>query len=210
MAIQEAKRDPAVRRAGGAVRWVVLGALGVLAVVAVALASRFGVDPGVTASPLIGEPQPELALPRLDGAGELDLASLRGQVVVMNFFASWCLQCIEEHAALVATADAYRDRGVQFVAVVFQDRQEAAQAFLEELGASETTEYVMDPASRAAIAHGVFGVPETFFVDPAGTVVGRIVGASDSIVLGQTIEAILAGERPGEQVLGETQSGPGG
>src|SRR5690606_14615352 len=66
---------------------VVVGA----AILAVAFSTRFGADPALTASPLLDQPAPELDLPLLDGSGELTLADLRGEIVVMNFFASWCL-----------------------------------------------------------------------------------------------------------------------
>ena len=190
--------------------WMVVAALALLAVVAVAFASRFGVDPGLTSSPMIGRPAPDLSLPRLDGNGEVDLSSYRSDVLVLNFFASWCLECVEEHSALVETASAYQDQGVRFVGIAFQDRPDAANAFLDDLGRSQITEYLDDPGSRAAISYGVFGVPETFFVDPGGTIVAKIVGASDSLLLASTLDGILAGGRPGEQVVGDTQSSPSG
>src|SRR5690606_41904178 len=74
---------------------------------------------------------------------------------------------------------------------------------------SETTEYLIDEGSRAAVAFGVFGIPETFFIDPEGTVVGRIIGPTDALTLGGAIDAIGRGEDPGEKRLGNTRSGPG-
>ena len=61
----------------------------------------------------------------------------------------------------------------------------------------------------AAVAFGVFGIPETFFIDPEGTVVGRIIGPTDALTLGGAIDAIRRGEDPGEKRLGNTRSGPG-
>ena len=109
----------------------------------VRLAVRCG--PGLTTSPLIGQPAPDLTLPRLDGEGEVDLSSFDGDILVVDFFASWCLECIDEHSALVETATVYQDRGVRFAGVAFQDRPEAANAFLDDLGRSEITEYLDDP-----------------------------------------------------------------
>lgn len=183
----------------------IVGAL----VLAVALASRFGVDPTLVSSPLIGEPAPEVVLPRLDSEGELDLTELRGQVVVVNFWASWCVACRAEHDDLVATASAFQERDVTFVGVVYQDTPIAAMRFLDELGWGDNYEYVFDPGSRVAISFGVFGVPETFFIDPEGIVVGKITGESNATLLGTTLDQILAGEQPGEHTAGTVQSEPG-
>lgn len=182
-------------------------------VLAVALAGRFGNDPSLVASPLLGQPAPDVALPRLDRVDAEEpvvLADLRGQVVVVNYWASWCVACRAEHDDLVATASAFEDRGVSFVGVVYQDRREPAVAFLDELGWGDNYEYVLDPGSRAAIAFGVFGVPETFFIDRDGVVVGKITGESNAVLLGTTLDQILAGRQPGEQTAGTVQVGPGG
>lgn len=184
---------------------VIVGTL----VLAVALANRFGTDPNLVASPLIGQAAPDLVLPRLDGRGDLDLTGLRGQVVVVNFWASWCVACRAEHDDLVATASAFQDRGVGFVGVVYQDNPLSAMRFLDELGWGDNYEYVFDPSSRVAISFGVFGVPETFFIDPEGVVVGKITGESNATLLGTTLDQILAGEQPGEHTAGTIQTDPG-
>ncbi len=187
-------------------------AVGVVAtlVLAVVLANRFGTDPSLVASPLIGRPAPDVVMPRLIGGDDVSPARLDGKVVVVNFWASWCVACRAEHNDLVAAAAAFEDRGVIFVGVVYQDDPEAAIAFLDELGWGDNYEYVVDPGSRAAISFGVFGVPETFFIDPTGVVVGKITGESNAILLGSTLDQILAGERPGEHTAGTVQSGPSG
>ncbi|MDH3425597.1 MAG: redoxin domain-containing protein, partial [Acidimicrobiia bacterium] len=83
-------------------------ALGVGAMVVV-FASRFGVDPRLVDSPLIGEPVPALELELLAEDGSLALTDLRGQVLVVNFWASWCFPCRGEHPALTAVARDYED-----------------------------------------------------------------------------------------------------
>src|SRR5690606_813504 len=149
------------RRASGMklAAWAVVAASVVLAVV---FASRFGSDPALSESPLIGQPAPDLTLPRLTGSGEASLSDYAGDIVVVNFFASWCLECRLEHDALVAAADSFADAGVRFVGISYQDDPIDSLEFLEEEGFSETTEYLIDEGSRAAVAFGVFGIPETF------------------------------------------------
>jgi cytochrome c biogenesis protein CcmG/thiol:disulfide interchange protein DsbE len=129
------------------------------------------------------------ALPYLEGDGTVDLADLRGQVVVVNFWASWCLACRDEHPALDAAWDRYRDRGVVFVGVLFEDTVGDGLAFAGEL---ETDwPLVQDPGSGTAIAYGVFGVPETFVISPDGSVAAKLVGAVDYTWLTREIDDAL-------------------
>ncbi|MGH8927221.1 MAG: TlpA family protein disulfide reductase [Acidimicrobiia bacterium] len=193
-----------------ALRWAAIGMVALSVVLAVIFTSRFGEDPNLVPSPLLGEPAPSLQLPMLDGSGEFDSSVLDGRVVVVNFFASWCLPCRQEQPDLAAAADAFSEREVVVVEIVYQDEASAALKFLDEYGRSEAAVYLTDPGGRAAIAYGVFGIPETFFIAADGTVVGKAIGATDALTLGTTIDAVLRGERPGQDVLGETFTGPAG
>lgn len=193
---------------GQKLKWAAFGIAGIAVVFSVVLASRFGSDPGLVESPLLGQPAPELEMEMLDGSGPFNTDELNGSIAVINFFASWCLECRAEHADLVATSDAFADRGVQFVQISYQEDPQASLEFLEEAGTSEATLYLSDPDSRAAIAYGVFGIPETFFIDETGEVVGKIIGESDALILGATLDSILAGNDPGQQTTGSTQRQP--
>lgn len=178
-------------------RWprrVALLSLAVLVGVAAAYGTRFGTDPTVVASPLVGQPAPAFSLPYLEKDGRLSLGDLRGDVVVINFWASWCTACREEHDGLIMAAQRFRDRGVTFLGIVYQDRPELAIEMLDEMGRGYDN--LIDPDSRAAIDFGVFGVPETFFIDRGGTVVAKVVGRSDLDLLSTTVEAILDGRSP--------------
>lgn len=179
-------------------------------VFAVVLASRFGSDPGLVDSPLIGQEAPPFDLTSLDGTGSVSLADFEGQIVVVNFFASWCLECREEHDDLIATAEAFSDQGVQFIQIAYQEDPSDSLAYLALAGKSDATLYVDDPGSRTAIAYGVFGIPETFFINDEGTVVGKTIGESNALSLGATIDAIRRGERPGQAVTGNTSQSPEG
>jgi len=189
-------------------RWVGYGVALAAVAFAVVLASRFGTDPGLVESPLLGRPAPEFELAPLEGGDPVSLIDLRGDIVVVNFFASWCLQCRNEHAALTSTADAFADQEVTFVQIGYQESPPESLDYLETAGRSEAAWYLADPGSRTAIAYGVFGIPETFFIDENGTVVGKIIGESDAFTLGATIDAIAAGEVPGQSVTGDTQQRP--
>ena len=195
------------RRRGRRILWALAGVFVALVVAGVALASRFGDDPALIDSPLIGVAAPRLELPYLEGEGTLALADLRGDIVVVNFWASWCIPCREEHAGLVATAAAYEDLGVRFVGISYQDRPADAAAFLDDLGRGYT--YLRDEGSRGALEFGVFGVPETFFIDRDGIVVGKIAGAADPGFLSRTLDAIILGDPVDSVEMGPVQPAPG-
>ena len=188
---------------GRGIRWAGYGIAMAAVAFAVVLASRFGSDPGLVDSPLLGEPAPTFSLSPLEGGDPVSLEDLSGDIVVLNFFASWCLECRQEHAALTSTANAFTDEGVTFVQVAYQESPPASLDYLDEAGRSEAAYYLADPGSRTAIAYGVFGIPETFFIDPEGVVVGKIIGESDAL-----IDAIKRGETPGQSVTGDTQQRP--
>lgn len=193
---------------GRVVRWVAWSMVVWALVLGVALSSRFGTDPGSFESPLIGQPAPDLELPLLDGSGSVALTGFSSDAVVVNFWASWCVPCRREHPALLATASSFGDAGVRFVGIVYQDDPQAAIEFLDELGWGENYSYVTDPGSLAAIEFGIFGIPETFFIDPQGIIVGKITGESDVLMLGTTLDRVLQGGRPGQQTAGTVQGGP--
>lgn len=176
----------------------------VSAILIAVLNSRFGIDPNQFGSPLVGRQAPDAELITLGSGETLQLNEIiaANEVTVVNFFASWCVQCRLEHDDLIATAEAYAERGVQFVGISFQDREQDSIEFLDELGWSEHTIYTRDPGSLAAIEFGVFGIPETFFIRD-GSVVGKLIGESNAIVLTSTLESILAGDAVGSQVVGD-------
>lgn len=189
-------------------RWVGYGMALAAVAFAVVLASRFGHDPGLVDSPLLDKPAPVFNLAPLEGGKTVSLEDLHGDIVVVNFFASWCLECRNEHEDLTSTADAFAEQGVTFVHIAYQESPPASLDFLDEAGRSPAAYYLADPGSLTAIAYGVFGIPETFFIDEDGVVVGKIIGESDAFILGATIDSIMRGETPGQSVTGDTQQRP--
>lgn len=167
-------------------RWLLpLAALPVLAV----LAYGFVVDPRDIPSPLVGRPAAPFALTTFEGE-PLALEALRGKVVVVNFWASWCTPaCYDEAPVLERAWRDYRDRGLVIVGVGMQDTPEAAQAFIRRFGL--TFPNAPDAGGKVAVEYGVYGVPETFVVDRAGTIRAKHVGAvTDAVIRGQ-VEPLL-------------------
>jgi cytochrome c biogenesis protein CcmG/thiol:disulfide interchange protein DsbE len=151
----------------------VLAVAGVVALVAGLLSFGLGRDPTAIKSPLVGKPAPAFSLRTLDGRSSVNLADLRGQVVVVNFWASWCTECRVEHDALAAAWRRYRDAGVVLVGVDFQDARADALAYTDQ--AAMTWPVVEDPGSHTALAYGVYGIPETFFIAPDGQIAAKEV-----------------------------------
>jgi cytochrome c biogenesis protein CcmG/thiol:disulfide interchange protein DsbE len=148
---------------------LIVGSLLTLGLVAL-LVSGLGRDPRKIDSPLVGKPAPQFAL-KVVGSGEtIDISALRGKPVVLNFWATWCAPCWEEHPGLIAASRAYGDR-VQFLGVVFQDEESKILEFLRQRGSAYPT--VVDDRGKTAIAYGVGGVPETFFLDANGAIVAK-------------------------------------
>lgn len=189
-------------------RWLGYGAALGTVVLAVVLASRFGADPQLVPSPLLGQPAPGFELETVDGTGSVRLGDYEGRIVVVNFFGSWCLECIREHDDFLAASDAFGPGGVRFILINYLETPERSAAYLDRAGRSEFTDYLDDQRSRTAIAYGVFGIPETFFIDETGTVVGKVIGEINAVTLGATIDAIRRGERPGQSVTGDTRQRP--
>jgi cytochrome c biogenesis protein CcmG/thiol:disulfide interchange protein DsbE len=137
-------------------------------------------DPSKLPSALIGRPVPQTAFPPLEGLvvdGQAvpgfhaaDLA--KGKVSVVNFWASWCVPCIEEHPLL----GALRERtGVDIYGVNYKDQAEAGRRFIGRYG-NPFTAVGTDQAGRNAIEWGVYGMPETFVIDGQGRIAFKHVG----------------------------------
>ncbi len=154
-------------------RTVLIIGLFIVAVVVAILFMGLGKDPQHIDSPLIGRPAPGFAL-KVVGSGEtIDLSRYRGKPVVLNFWATWCRPCWDEHPVLTASAQMMGDH-VQFLGVVFQDEESKIKSFLEQRGWAYPT--VVDERGKTAIAYGVGGVPETYFLDKNGTIVAKFAG----------------------------------
>ena len=153
-------------------RNVFLIGIGVAAVMIALLVAGLGRNPSEIQSPLLGKEAPTFALREVGTGRTIDLAQLRGKPVVLTFWATWCGPCYEEHPVLVQAARMIPN--VQFVGVVFEDTEEKIMRFLNDRGSAYPT--LVDDAGKTAIAYGVGGVPETFFLDATGKIVAKFNG----------------------------------
>lgn len=152
---------------------LLLAPLLVLAGLVAVFALSMDRDPGLLRSVLIGKPAPEFSLPAvatLDTPG-FDSASLRGELTVVNVFASWCIPCRDEHPLLVTLK---QRSGARLFGINQKDAPENAAAFLAELG--NPYDAIGADAGRVSIEWGVYGVPETFVVDANGVITYKHVG----------------------------------
>jgi cytochrome c biogenesis protein CcmG, thiol:disulfide interchange protein DsbE len=164
-----------------------------IAVTSLVLLLAFGLtrNPDFLPSPLVGEAAPGFSLPVLDEDRTVSLDEFKGQPVVVNFWASWCLACIQEHPVLVRTWRRYEERGVQMVGVVYQDTPANARRYIEKYGGGWVQ--LLDPGSRAAIDFGVYGVPETFFIRPDGIIAHKHLGPVTDALMTELIEGMMPG-----------------
>jgi len=148
-----------------------------------------GRDTYVLPSPMAGLEAPEFHLVGFDG-DTLSLADLRGRVVILNFWASWCIPCRTEHPVLVQTERTWDDSEVVLLGVVYQDSRANAERFLAQYGGEWT--HVLDPSQRTAIDYGVYGVPETFFIGRDGHISHKKVGPVTWDLVRYQVDSLLA------------------
>jgi cytochrome c biogenesis protein CcmG/thiol:disulfide interchange protein DsbE len=127
-------------------------------------------DPSTLPSALIDKPVPSFALPPLTEKPGLAADDLRGEVTLVNFFASWCVPCRSEHPVLMRIGKA-----VRLVGIAYKDKPEDSRRFLEQLG-DPYARIGIDREGRTAIDFGLYGVPETYVVDQEGKIRFRFVG----------------------------------
>ncbi len=138
--------------------------------------------------PDIGDPVPDFQLVALDGS-LMSLSSYRGQVVVLNFFASWCAPCRQEAADLEQAWRKYRGTGVQFLGIGYKDAPSKAQDFVDTFNI--TYPIAVETDNLTARAYGVTGVPETFIIDQEGNLVRHFLGAITLEQISQEVDPLL-------------------
>ncbi|MEO7085666.1 MAG: redoxin domain-containing protein [Gemmatimonadaceae bacterium] len=157
-------------------------------------------DPRDIPSPMPGKPAPAFALevfapgqpPLQRPMGDtVRLADLRGDVVVLNFWASWCLSCRDEHVTLSEVAKTYVGKPVHFVGSLYQDTPGNGRDWIAQMG-GQSYPSVQDPHARTAIDYGLYGVPETFIISADGRIAHKITGPASAALVSQVVDSLLA------------------
>jgi cytochrome c biogenesis protein CcmG/thiol:disulfide interchange protein DsbE len=147
--------------------------LGVFLLLVLLLAVGLTLNPREVPSPLIGKNAPAFELPRLhEPANRFSPSELRGQVWLLNVWASWCASCRDEHPLLV---DLARSRVVPVYGLNYKDKREDALRWLVQFGDPYVLS-VVDLDGRIGIDYGVYGVPETYVIDKAGVIRYKQIG----------------------------------
>jgi cytochrome c biogenesis protein CcmG/thiol:disulfide interchange protein DsbE len=176
--------------------WTKIGVWGAIAVLLVFLG--WGLAKRSESRPQPTDMAPDFTLRLFDGYynefedGQFTLSDLRGRVVVINFWASWCVECRVEARDLEETWQAYRDDGVVFIGVDFDDTEDKAIGYLEEFGIT----YPNGLDGRGLITENKYhitGVPETYIVDPTGQIDTVKIGAFRPGELRATLDRLLTG-----------------
>jgi len=153
-------------------------------VLVVFLAIGLNRDPQEVPSPLINKPAPAFEIPQLSDANQsFSPVSMKGQVWILNVWASWCVACREEHPVLVELA---KSKAAPIIGLDYKDKREDALAML----AMQGNPYLLsafDSNGRVGIDYGVYGVPETYVIDKAGVIRFKHIGPITMNILNQKI-----------------------
>jgi cytochrome c biogenesis protein CcmG/thiol:disulfide interchange protein DsbE len=162
--------------------------IGMFALLGLLLAYGLKLDPRKIPSPLVDKPLPAFSLPTLENPKKsLTNADLKGKVVLVNVWASWCVACKQEHPVLMALS---RDKQVPIIGLNYKDRREDATQMLKVEGNPYDVS-IVDADGRVGIDWGVYGVPETFVVDKQGVIRYKQIGPISPEVWEQTLLPLI-------------------
>lgn len=143
----------------------------IFALLVIMLGIGLTLNPRLIPSPLIGKPAPAFELPLLNSEGIFSDKDLKGQITLVNVWASWCFACRQEHEVVKQLARA----GLRIVGLNYKDKKQDAQQWLARLG-NPYQVVAVDEAGRVGIDWGVYGAPETFLVDQQGIIRHKVIG----------------------------------
>ncbi|MGH7273371.1 MAG: redoxin domain-containing protein [Nitrospiria bacterium] len=175
--------------------WHVTLMVGVVGLVTLFYLGLWG-DPQAIPTVLVGTPAPIFSGPEVNTGEIISLSNYKGKVVVINFWASWCFECKQEHENLLAIHRRFGpDPNFVMLGINYQDREEDARKYLEMYGNSFN--HVRDLKGTISIDYGVYGVPETFVFDQQGIIrhkhIGPIIGPAYTHLTDKVIAPLLRG-----------------
>ena len=166
--------------------WVIVLGLIIL------LAFGFTTDPKKVPSPLMGKPAPDFQVDELIGEQKLSLSEFKGIPIVLNFWASWCAECRTESVILENFFQKYgvNNKQLVMIGIAIQDSPKNAKAFARHFGKT----YLLgldDDVGNIALDYGIYGVPETFFIDPEGNIFHKTIGMDTTELIEQKFKPFL-------------------
>ena len=166
--------------------WVIVLGLIIL------LAFGFTTDPKKVPSPLMGRPAPDFQVDELNGEQKFSLSEFKGIPIVLNFWASWCTECRTEAVILENFFQKYgvNNKQLVMIGIAIQDSPKNAKAFARHFGKT----YLLgldDDAGNIALDYGIYGVPETFFIDPEGNIFLKTIGMVTKELMEQKFKPFL-------------------
>ena len=153
-------------------------------------------------SPLIAKPAAPFTITLFDGT-TLSLESLRGKAVFLNFWASWCPPCRAEARDLESAWRKVKDQNVVYIGVALQDTEENARAFLKEFDI--TYPNGRDESGRISVDYGVWGIPESFFIDSQGRITYKHTGGIRAALVETKLAEAIKGIVTAQEGKGEYQ-----
>ena len=145
-----------------------------------------GLNPRLVPSPLIGKASPEFEMPLLNAPGKLTHDDLKGEITLLNVFASWCFACRQEHEAITQLSR----KGFRVIGFNYKDKPGDANAWLRQFG-NPYQVVAQDLEGRVGIDWGVYGAPETFVIDHNGIVRDKRIGPVDEEYISETLMPLV-------------------
>jgi peroxiredoxin len=141
-----------------------------------------------SAAAKLHRPAPDFTLPLIDG-GQLRLSSFRGKVVLLDFWATWCVPCREETPHFVELQQKYGSQGLQIIGVSMDDSPDPVRTFYQQFHMNYPV--VMGTADVGGAYGGVLGLPIAFLIDREGRIYAKHIGATDAAVFDKDITTLL-------------------
>jgi cytochrome c biogenesis protein CcmG/thiol:disulfide interchange protein DsbE len=194
----EGEEDDSLPPAVGGLRrtrkvlWIAVAVAVPLTLLVIALANGEPAATRTVRSPLVGKPAPAIEGTTVDG-NRATLADLGGRWVVVNFFATWCVPCRQEHPELIRFSESHEAVGdAAVLGVVYSDNAQAVREFRDKEGGAWPM--LADPKGRIALDYGVAGIPESFLISPDGLVVAKLIGGVRAGALDQVLYRAKTGQ----------------